>query len=427
MTKHCSTRSVAIWLLLTVMLAPAARSEPPSAGDALLPKDVFFDRDANPLDVALIRAALRGDMPGVEHIVQTHPEVINAQPSVEFKGLQSHCDQWSALHWAVARNDRSMVEFLVKHGADPNGKVRSERPPLGMVKSERLARILIDAGADVNAAGWDGEKPLHDTTNGVIARMLIEKGAKIDDPGDEVTKDTPLHCAARYDRLDVARVLVEYKANINVKNWKGTMPLHDACHTGDVALVTLLIEHGADVRAADQDGTTPVMCAARGWGWKNQSVDILQLLAKHGASLATKMKSGETLLHLAAQSHLVDAAKFLIESGLDVNARTGNGVTALHCAAQGCATSDIDMVKLLLEHRANVNAVALAEVEESTPSQTAYVTKKITPLGYAMSIKHFAPIQTDIPGVWKAAEENVKQINRTRKVIADILRQHGAQ
>ena len=28
-------------------------------------------------------------MPGVEHIIQTHPEVINAQPSVEFKGLQS--------------------------------------------------------------------------------------------------------------------------------------------------------------------------------------------------------------------------------------------------------------------------------------------------------------------------------------------------
>jgi ankyrin repeat protein len=257
--------------------------------------------------------------------------------------------------------------------------------------------------------------------------LLIAKGAKIDDPTEDRGRETPLHYAARCDRLDVAKVLVEHKANINAKNDTGLTPLHDACRTGDLALVALLLEHGANVRAADRDGTTPAMCAAGGWGWKNQYVAILQLLAKHGASLTTRTASGECLLHRAAESHLVETAKFLIETGLDVNARTENGVTPLHCAAQGYATSDIDMVKLLLEHGANVNAVALANVEESTPSQTAYVTKKITPLGYAMSVKHFAPIQTDIPGVYEKAEENVKQINRTRKTIADLLRRHGAK
>ena len=61
-------------------------------------------------------------MQAIERIVRAHPEVVNAQPPTTEKGSESNYDQWSALHWAVHRNDHAMVEFLIKHGADPNGK-----------------------------------------------------------------------------------------------------------------------------------------------------------------------------------------------------------------------------------------------------------------------------------------------------------------
>ena len=55
-------------------------------------------------------------------------------------------------------------------------------------------------------------------------------------------KRTPLQ-AADDDRLDVARVLVEHKANVSAKESQKVTPLHFACRNGDLALATLLIEH----------------------------------------------------------------------------------------------------------------------------------------------------------------------------------------
>ena len=81
-----------------------------------------------------------------ERVVRNRPEVINAQPPTTEKGLESHYDRWSPLHWAVSRNDYAMAEFLIKHGADPNGKARCDRP-LGIAKNEGMARLLVDAGA----------------------------------------------------------------------------------------------------------------------------------------------------------------------------------------------------------------------------------------------------------------------------------------
>ena len=69
----------------------------------------------------------------------------------------------------------------------------------------------------------------------VCARLLIEKGAKINDQAN-LTNTTPLLRAAQDDRLDVARVLVEHKANVNAKNCVKVTPLHYACQNGDLAM-----------------------------------------------------------------------------------------------------------------------------------------------------------------------------------------------
>ncbi|XP_044766940.1 ankyrin repeat domain-containing protein 54-like [Coccinella septempunctata] len=69
----------------------------------------------------------------------------------------------SALHIAVSRGYREVVELLVKHGADPNKRDSIQNTPLHLAAcSHNLAIItlLIKAGADVDSQDMHGRHPL---------------------------------------------------------------------------------------------------------------------------------------------------------------------------------------------------------------------------------------------------------------------------
>ncbi len=66
------------------------------------------------------------------------------------------------LHRAVLAKRADLVELLVKHGADVNGRNRHDDAPLHLaaeLEDEACVRALLACGADVNAKDKDGRKP----------------------------------------------------------------------------------------------------------------------------------------------------------------------------------------------------------------------------------------------------------------------------
>jgi ankyrin repeat protein len=61
-----------------------------------------------------------------------------------------------------------------------------------------------------------------------------------------------LHFAVLADQVDVVRLLLSHKVNVNSRTSDGHMTLHLAAQIGDKLLITLLVEHGASVDAKDQ-------------------------------------------------------------------------------------------------------------------------------------------------------------------------------
>lgn len=90
-----------------------------------------------------------------------------------------------------------------------------------------------------------------------IARYLITQGADANMPSNNGFNVFPIHSAAAGSYNDIAALLIEAGANINVRQQAGATPLHSAAQNGNLDLIILLLENGADVNVRMEGGKLP--------------------------------------------------------------------------------------------------------------------------------------------------------------------------
>ena len=132
------------------------------------------------------------------------------------------------LHWASLFGLPTVVESLLKHGADVDSQIRNGSTPLHWAANrdaDSIATILLHNGANLEAVTSKGQ--------------------------------TPLHWAAIHNGSKVAALLLKAKADINAKAKDGSTPLHWAVREESFDSMSVLILAGADVFAKDSNGATP--------------------------------------------------------------------------------------------------------------------------------------------------------------------------
>lgn len=87
-----------------------------------------------------------------------------------------------------------------------------------------------------------------------IAQYLVLKGADVNMASNNGFRVYPLHSAAAGNFTQIARMLIENNAFVNVKQQAGVTALHSAAQNGNIDLLILLLEHGADVTARMEGG-----------------------------------------------------------------------------------------------------------------------------------------------------------------------------
>jgi ankyrin repeat protein len=90
-----------------------------------------------------------------------------------------------------------------------------------------------------------------------IAQYLVLKGADVNMPSNNGFRVYPLHSAAAGNFTQIARMLIENNALVNVKQQAGATALHSAAQNGNIDLLILLLEHGADVNSRMEGGKLP--------------------------------------------------------------------------------------------------------------------------------------------------------------------------
>ncbi|MER9948738.1 ankyrin repeat domain-containing protein [Mesorhizobium sp. M0047] len=148
---------------------------------------------------------------------------------------------------------------------------------------------------------------------------------------------------------DVAAVASALDKGAAVNEIDGVTALYIACEGGNVELAKLLIDHGADVNLPVSWQRTPLYAAN-----KAGHAEIVKLLLDNGAD-PNQVAKAQTPLHVAAENGCLQCVIHLVDAGAEVNALTSNGNPPIHLAK---LRGHDDIVAYLRSHGAGRPAVA---------------------------------------------------------------------
>ena len=242
-----------------------------------------------------------------------------------------------------------------------------------------------------------------------VAELLLQHGAVLNIKGGGGR--TLLHAAVADGLMDAVQWLLNNGASVNAQQDYHQTPLHLAAAKGNLELVRMLLGHGADVNAADKFNHTPLYEASGGG-----HIDIVRLLIQHGADAS---KDIQELLNRASLSRSVETVKLFIQLGADVNAKGWHGFLSarppLHEASR---KGNAETMQLLIEHGADVNAVdgghstPLHEASAWTDGETVPLLLKHGADVHAGDLNYSTPLHLSL------SEGNAKA--------AQLLIEHGA-
>ena len=207
----------------------------------------------------LYYAAFCGFYDLAERLITKHPEQVNA----------SGGDNVAPLPAALYKRHFDLADLLHKHGANVDCRGDDERTPLlsaSIVGNVGVMRWLLNHGADVNARNRYGSTPLHRAAANMqveAVQVLLKHNA--DTNSQNKRGQTPLFLTIdqqREDTLDMARRLLEHKADPNICNDSHSTPLHQASLRGLLEVARLLLSYKAKVDAKNGGGSTPFQLAA---------------------------------------------------------------------------------------------------------------------------------------------------------------------
>lgn len=245
-----------------------------------------------------------------------------------------------------------------------------------------------------------------------VARLLDEDSTLLELPDSDGSH--PLHVAAYYDELEIARLLLKRGADVNATDPDNSSPLHYAAYRGNVDVARLLVENGASLSHRDVGGNTPMLSAAR-----SGSIEMMAYLVEQGGSLDDHTDHGSTLLHLAVVRGHPELTRYLLEQGVDVN-RVVDSIRAPLAILRAINFGNAEIARILLEHGADMSYIE--------PNYGHSFLHRTAIRGDSAMARALLDHGADVNALDKAGKPPLYYAVRyANPTVADLLRSYGAK
>ncbi|KAK7873213.1 hypothetical protein R5R35_011296 [Gryllus longicercus] len=203
----------------------------------------------------------------------------------------------TALHAACTGNHLTVVHILLQAGAQADMMDRDQHTPLmiaAMAGHNSIVKYLVKAGACVTLKGADGMTALHlaAKAGNLEACHYLLSTPNVGKTFIDVVDDggwTPLVWAAEHCHTNVARYLLDKKADPLIRDAEQNIALHWSAFSGSVDITEMLLNYGCPVNCTNTHGDTPLHIGAR----QNMYSCVLLLLTR-GADVNKTNNSGDT-------------------------------------------------------------------------------------------------------------------------------------
>ena len=197
----------------------------------------------------------------------------------------------TVLHFAARRRDIAIFQLLLDRGADVYAVNKSGETVFHIAATAHnydLVKYLLDKNCftadSLTATGEAESVEMHET------KIVFNKNPH-----------TALHIAAEKGFKDIAELLLEHGADVNLQDGKGDTSLHYAARNFDAEMICFLVKKGADVNARNRANFTPTATAL----WNIPLKDTPDFFAADCQKQALQRKTPDliyrTLLKLGAK------------------------------------------------------------------------------------------------------------------------------
>ena len=206
----------------------------------------------------------------------------------------------------IKAGDVAGVQAALEAGADPNTQDGNGLSALQLAtvnKQSAIVEILLEKQPVLGVGETQPRSPQFQTLllaarqgESATIQALLDQGIDIN-VKDPHSGRTALWSAAEQGRIEAVKMLLENRANPNIKGPRGFPPLVEVAAKGDMQVAELLLQHGANPNATeDINEWTALMTAV-----SRTDAEFVKLLVNHGADVNITDRNGKTAINFAYQ------------------------------------------------------------------------------------------------------------------------------